>query len=477
MGGESASVKQRLSNEEDIVPVPRDSEALANDLRDRQVNERTVANLRVLWGDRKFILRAGVYALLASALISLLIPVRYQSVTRLMPPDSPSGLGGMLSLMTGRSGMQGTGGTGGIGGLAGDLLGTKTSGALFVGVVQSQTVQDRLIQQFNLMHVYHDGKIEDARKDLADHTDVSEDRKSGIISIAVTDHDPRRASAMAKSYVDELDRLVAQVSTSAARRERIFLEERLKAVKVELDDSAKKFSDFASKNSAIDIPAQGRAMVDAAARLQGGLIAVQSELEGLKQVYTDDNVRVRSARARMDELQKKLNEIGSAGTEGGAKGDDSLFPSIRRLPILGVTYADLFRRTKIEETVFELLTQQYELAKVQEAKEIPTVKVLDAAIVPTKKTFPPRAIIVALGTLLGLALTMTWIAVKTRWEAVEASDPRKQFAMEVFTTTRASLPSFSRNRSLGSSNGHRAWWKKTEEPTETKNEDGKPDAQ
>jgi capsule polysaccharide export protein KpsE/RkpR len=475
MSRESASVRQRLSNEEDIVPEPRDNEGLADDLGDRQAHERTVANVRVFWADRKFISRVGVYVLLASALISLLIPVRYQSVTRLMPPDSPSGMGiGMLSAITGRSGL---GGASGLGGVAGDLLGTKNSGALFVGVIQSQTVQDRLIQQFNLMHVYHDGKIEDARKDLAEHTDVSEDRKSGIISIAVTDHDPKRASAMAKSYVDELDRLVAQVSTSAARRERIFLEERLKAVKGELDDSAKNFSDFASKNSAIDIPAQGRAMVEAAARLQGELIAVQSELEGLKQVYTDDNVRVRSARARMDELQKKLNEIGSAGTEGGAKADDSLFPSIRRLPILGVTYADLYRRTKIEETVFELLTQQYELAKVQEAKEIPTVKVLDAAIVPTKKTFPPRALVITLGTFLGLALAMTWIVVKTRWDAVEAGDPWKQFAMEVFTTTRASLPNFARNGSNGS-NGHRPWpWrKKTEEPPEMKHEDGKPDA-
>jgi uncharacterized protein involved in exopolysaccharide biosynthesis len=284
---------------------------------------------------------------------------------------------------------------------------------------------------------------------------------------------------MAQSYVNELDRMVAQVSTSAARRERIFLEERLKAVKGELDDSAKNFSDFASKNSAIDIPAQGKAMVEAAARLQGELIAVQSELEGVKQMYTDENVRVRSARARMNELQKKLNEIGSAGTEGGAKSDDSLFPSIRRLPILGVTYADLYRRTKIEETVFELLTEQYEMAKVQEAKEIPSVKVLDAAIVPTKKSFPPRTVIIVLGTLLGLALAMTWIAAKTRWDAVEASDPRKQFAMEVFTTTRASLPNFSRNGSNGSSNGHRpwAWWKKTEEPSDAKQEDGKPDAE
>jgi uncharacterized protein involved in exopolysaccharide biosynthesis len=473
MSGESASVRQRSSKEEDIVPVPRDNEALAEDLGDRQVDERTVAYLRPFWAQRKFIQRVGVYALLVSALISFLIPVRYQSVTRLMPPDSPSGLGlGMLTAMTGRAGMEG------LGGLAGDLLGAKSSGALFVGVIQSQTVQDRLIQQFNLMHVYYDSKIEDARKDLAEHTDVSEDRKSGIILIGVTDHDPKRASAMAKSYVDELDRLVAQVSTSAARRERIFLEERLKAVKGELDDSAKNFSDFASKNSAIDIPAQGKAMVEAAARLQGELIAVQSELEGLKQMYTADNFRVRSARARMDELQKKLTEIGSAGTEGGAK-SDALYPSIRRLPILGVTYADLYRRTKIEETVYELLTEQYEMAKVQEAKEIPSVKVLDAAIVPTKRSFPPRTVITVLGTLLGLALAMTWIAGKTQWDAVEASDPRKQFAMEVFTTTRASLPNFSRNGANGSTNGHRpwAWWKKTEEPAETKHEDGKPDGQ
>jgi uncharacterized protein involved in exopolysaccharide biosynthesis len=474
MSGESASVRQRLSNEEETVPLPRDNGALAEDLGDWQADERTVANFRPFWIQRKFIFRVGVYALLVSALIAILIPVRYQSVTRLMPPDSPSGLGlGILSAMTGHAGLEG------LGGIAGDVLGMKSSGALFVGVIQSQTVQDRLIQEFNLRHVYHDSKIEDARKDLAEHTDVSEDRKSGIISIGVTDHDPKRASAMAKSYVDELDRLVAKVSTSAARRERIFLEERLKAVKGELDDSAKNFSDFASKNSAIDIPAQGKAMVEAAARLQGELIAVQSELEGLKQMYTDDNVRVRSARARMDELQKKLTEIGNAGTEGGVKSNDSLYPSIRRLPILGVTYADLYRRTKIEETVYELLTEQYEIAKVQEAKEIPSVKVLDAAIVPTKRSFPPRAVIIALGTFLGLALAMTWIGVKAQWDAVGASNPRKQFAMEVFTTTRASLPNFSRNGANGSSNGHRpwAWWKKTEKPKETMHEEGKADGQ
>jgi uncharacterized protein involved in exopolysaccharide biosynthesis len=405
--------------------------------------------LRLLWKYRRFLLRVGVYAMLASALIAILIPVRYQSVTRLMPPDGQlsSGLG-MLAGMAGRNG------AGGVAGLAGDILGVRSSSALFVGIVNSQTVQDALINRFQLMKEYHDAKIEDARKDLSGRTEVSENLKSGIISIAVIDHDPNRAAAMAQSYVKELDQLVAHVSTSSARRERIFLEERLGEVKKDLDAAAKSFSEFASKNTAIDIPAQGKAMVEAAATLQGQLIAAESEVSGLRQIYMDENVRVRAGEARVGELKRKLNEIGGAGTQGDLKSDNSLYPSIRKLPLLGVTYTDLYRQTKVQETVFELLTEQYELAKVQEAKEIPTVKVLDPAIVPTKKSFPPRRAITLLGTFLGLMLATAWTIGRVRWEAVDENDPRKEFATEVFTTLRASLPKFSRNGSADANGNH-----------------------
>jgi capsule polysaccharide export protein KpsE/RkpR len=426
-----------------------------------EMSQEFLPYLRLFWEHRQFLLRTGAYALLASILIAFLIPARYQSLTRLMPPDSQSTSGiGMLAAMAGRNGAAG------LGGVAGDLLGVKSSGALFVGILGSETVQDRLIDEFHLMKVYHDWKIEDARKDLAEHTEVSEDRKSGIISIGVTDHDPQRAAGMAKAYVGELDRLVAQVSTSSAKRERIFLEGRLEKVKGDLDLAAKNFSQFASKNSAINIPEQGKAMVGAAAVLQGQLIAAQSELSGLEEMYTDSNVRVRSVQARVNELQKKLNEIGGAGTPGGSPSENSLFPSIRKLPLLGVTYADLFRQTKIQETVYELLTQQYELAKVQEAKEIPTVKVLVAAIVPTKKTFPPRILITLLGTMLGTTLAMMWILGKTQWDLVGESDPRRVFATEVFTTVQARMPKFSRNGARAESNGHRVWsWRKKSEAT------------
>src|SRR5258708_22019172 len=238
--------------------------------------------LQILWRGRRFLSRAVLSAFLASALIAVLIPNRYHALSRLMPPETETATGlGILAAMAGKA-TTGSGVSGFGGGIASDLLGVKSSGALFVGIVGSQTVQDRVIRDFDLQRVYRDSKIEDARKDLAEHTDGCEDRKSGIITIGVTDQDPKRAAGMAHAYVAEMDRLLAQVSTSSARRERIFLEERLKTVKSELDATAKNFSNFASKNSAIDIPAQGKGMVEAAADLQGRLIAAAAELRGLQ---------------------------------------------------------------------------------------------------------------------------------------------------------------------------------------------------
>jgi len=187
-----------------------------------------------------------------------------------------------------------SGAPGAFGGIAGELLGMKNTSDTFVGILSSRTVQDKLVQQFDLRKVYRDRRMEDARKHLTEHTDFSVDRKSQIITITVTDHDAKRAAAMGQAYIEELNRLVAELSTSSARRERIFLEGRLQAVTLDLEEAEKDFSQFASKNTAIDIREQGKAMVEAAAVLQGQLIAAESEYQGLKQIYTDSNVRVRS---------------------------------------------------------------------------------------------------------------------------------------------------------------------------------------
>jgi capsule polysaccharide export protein KpsE/RkpR len=245
--------------------------------------------------------------------------------------------------------------------------------------------------------------------------------------------------------MEELNRLVADLSTSSARRERIFLEGRLQAVTQDLEAAEKDFSQFASKNTAIDIKEQGRAMVEAAATLQGQLIAAQSEYEGLRQIYTDNNVRVRSVKAKMDELKQELEKLGGKGEstiDVSTEKSGSMYPSIRKLPLLGVTYADLYRRTKIQEAVLETLTKEYEMAKVQEVKEIPTVKVLDAANIPDKKSFPPRLLIMATGTILAFGLTAGRLILHKRWGEIDPNDPGRLLVEEIADTLRFRLRQF-----------------------------------
>jgi hypothetical protein len=147
------------------------------------------------------------------------------------------------------------------------------------------------------------------------------------------------------------------------------------------------------------------------------------------------------------ELRQQLRKLGGSDSMADVRNDNSLYPSIRKLPLLGVTYADLYRQTKIQETVYELLTQQYELAKVQEAKEIPSVKVLDAAVVPTKKSYPPRLLVMFVGTSLACVGAVVWVIGQSLWEAADPADPGKVLAQEVFASVRGRLTRFSHNGS------------------------------
>jgi capsule polysaccharide export protein KpsE/RkpR len=403
-----------------------------------------LAYVRLLWNHRRMLLRVVLYALLASTVIAFLIPKRYESTTRLMPPDRESSSGlTMAAAALSQS-------TSGLGMLAGEFLGLNSNSDLTVGILRSRTLQDKLITQFGLQSVYGVRRMEDARKILEDETKVVIDRKSQIVTITVTDRSPQRAAALAKSYSEELNHLLAELNTSAAHRERVFLEDRLQAVSKDLEAAEQDFSQFASKNTAIDIKEQGRAMVTAAATLQGQLIAVQSEYEGLRQIYADSNVRIRALKARIEEIQRQLDKVGGKGEDSSisaSAGQDELYPSIRRLPLLGVSYADLYRRTKIQEAVLETLTKEYELAKVEEAKELPTVKVLDAANIPERKSFPPRILMILLGTVFAFSVATVWIFCHAIWIETDPGDPRKIFAQEVLATISARLPHFSRNGS------------------------------
>ena len=397
----------------------------------------------LLWRKRTLFKRIIFVSLVVSTAIAFLVPKRYTATAQLMPPDFSSSSDMLSALPALSSASDGSGGAAaagsGVMGLANKLLGLNDSGQLMIGVLSSRTIADTLIKQFDLDKLYGTSYPEDTRKKLDAYSDFTEDAKTGLITITVDDVSPERAAALARAYTEELNRVLADVNTSSAHRERLFVEQRLTEVKVDLDDSVKQLSQFSSQNSTIDITEQGKAMVGAAADLEGQLIAAQSMLRGMQQIYTDNNPRIRQLQAQVAELQAQLQKMGGTKDFGadGLLSKDELYPSIKQLPLLGVRYIELFRRSKINEAVFELLSKEYELTKLQEARNTPTVDVLDQPVVPQKKSHPSRLLIVAGGTGFCFCFGAVWVIGLANWRRIDPQHPWKEFALELMTSSSA----------------------------------------
>jgi capsule polysaccharide export protein KpsE/RkpR len=390
-----------------------------------------------LWRRRLWVAAVTGVGLLFATGIAFLIPNQYTSTVQLMPPDEQSLSN--PSMLTSISGL----GSGLLSpSISGGLMNQRTPGATSIGILTSRTTLDDIINRFDLRRVYHDKLYLNTRKKLLKRTTITEDKKSGIIMIKVTDRDRYRARDIAGAYVEELDKLVNSLSTSSARRERIFLEQRLKSIKEDLDSSSRALSQFSSRNATFDVEKQGEATVEAAGRLQGELIVAESNLSGLKAQYSDDNMQVRAVRGRINELQSQLRKMSGAGesVDGATLRTDQLFPSVRKLPLLGFTYYDLYRQVAMQETLYEALNKQYEFAKVQEAKEIPPIKMLDAPDLAERRSYPHRSIIVVFGILVSALAGVVWIIAGELWKATADSHPAKALANHVLRSTRRQNP-------------------------------------
>ena len=404
-----------------------------------------VANAGVLWGHRRLLLRVTGASLLVSLVLAFALPKEYRSAASIMPPSNAGASSAMLAALAGRA----LGGASGLGSLAGSLLGGNNTSALFVELLRSGTVTGQLIDRFDLLRVYHKRYRIDAAKKLAHNTSVLEDKKSGVITITVEDTDPRRARDLAQAYLEELNLLVNRTSTSSAHQERVFIEKRLAKVKIDLEQAQQRMSEFSSTHDTIDIKEQTRALVEAASRLQAQMIVEESSLNSLRQIYGDSNVRVHAAQARIGVLQSQLAKmsgtsaplpaVGSEEEDERTRAPSALYPPLRQLPRLAVPYADLYRQVQVQETVFELLTQQYELARIQEAKDVPVISVIDTPGIPEKKFFPPRLLLALLLTLLSAVAAAALMIVHHRWRQISPADSRKLLVEEVRSTLRASL--------------------------------------
>jgi capsule polysaccharide export protein KpsE/RkpR len=408
----------------------------------QQVPAHWAVRASLLWRHRRMLARVTLIAFAVSIAIAFLIPKQYKATASIMPPDQQnSGALMLAALARGGSGM------GSLGTLASSLLGGHTTTALFVNLLESGTVRGHLIDRFHLQQVYHTRYRFTTAKHLARLTKISDDKKSGVITIEVEDTNPVRARDMAQAYLDELSNLVNKTSTSSARQERIFIEHRLHEVKDDLEHAQLQLSEFSSKNTTVDIKEQTRAMVDAGARVQGELLVQQAGLQSLRQIYGDGNVRVKETEARIAALQKDMQQMtgssapllaAGSGPDGADPAEDKgeLYPPLRQLPRLAVPFADLYRTVKVQEVVFELLTQQYEMARLEEAKDVPAISVIDAPGIPEKKSFPPRLILIAVLTFLSFSVAASVILLREVWSRVSPDDPRKALAAEMVPVIR-----------------------------------------
>lgn len=389
------------------------------------------ANIGKLLDHRALLARVAIVSLVVSAIVAFALPKQYESTARIMPPDSSNPGTAVLAALAGKS----TGGLAGLGSIAGSLLGGRSSSVLFAELLQSRSVSDHIIDRFQLQHVYRKRYRVDTVKYLAKHTAITEDKRSGVLTLTVTDTDPERSRAIAQAYLDELNTIVVRSNTSSARREREFIEQRLVSARSELQEAQVALSAFSSSNTTLDIKEQTHAMVEAASRLQAQKIFAESELASLSQIYGDENVRVRAARARIADLQHELTKM--SGTSSDAASDSSSngdgYPSLRQLPRLAVPYANLYRRVRIQETVYELLSQQYEMARIAEAKDTPIVSVIDAPLLPEKKSFPPRLILIVALTGLSLLAACSYVLVREYWVQLDPSDPKRKITNRILS--------------------------------------------
>lgn len=403
-----------------------------------------LTNLYVLWNQRVLLMRLTGAFFVISLLIALLIPKMYVSQTRIMPPEVSDSNSTLLGMLAGRAL-----GNDSLGSLATSLIGGHTNSALFVDLLRSSSVSEPLIEKFELQHIYYKRYRVDAAKVLARRTTIVQDKKSGVITLSVTDTDPRRARDLAQAYLDQLNILVYRTSTSPAHQERLFIERRVHEVKRDLDKAQEAMSEFSSTHATIDLKEQTRATVESQAMLQGELIAAESELQSLQQLYGDANIRVRTAEAKIASLKRESNKlegtsaplpVTSESLTAPAQGAEKSYLPLRQVPRLAIPYANLYRELHVQETLYDLLIQQFETARIQEAKDIPAVNVIDPPGIPEKKSFPPR-------TLLTLALTITFLSgcslyliARHHWLLIDPGDPRRSLGREIFDLVISTWP-------------------------------------
>lgn len=344
-----------------------------------KIPEREVSLLDILVllaEQKRFILLFTFGTAVLTAVICMILPVRYTGESSLIPPQQSSNGAGMLSQLA-------EGGGGALAAFAGSTLGVKSQNDMYVAMFKSRTVEDAMIKRFDLMKAYKVKRLSDARKVFEKRSTAVAGLKDGVIRVTVDGPTPEQAAEMTNAYVQGFQSLASNVATTEAGQRRVFFDRQLEEAKNNLSIAEQDLKRTQLTSGMIQPDNQSRAMIESAATIQGEITAKEVQLQGMSSFATDNNPEVVTVKKQLGELRAQLAQL-----TGSTDSASDLFVPKGKVPEAALEYVRKFREVKYRETIFEALATQYQLAKLDEAKQGVVFQVIDIAVPPDRRSSP-----------------------------------------------------------------------------------------
>lgn len=366
----------------------------------------------------RFIFGVTFAAAVVTAIIVLLIPNKYTAAAVVLPPAPDSSMGSaLLAEMSGGSNV--------LSSLAGGALGLKKSGDMYVALFRSRTVEDALIQRFGLMGRYRKKNMVDTRTMFEKRSTAVLGVKDGLIRVTFTDRDPKFAADVVNAYVDEFRKHSDSMTLTEASERRAFFQQQLFEADGNLTKAEEAMKTTEQITGVLQLDSQAKALIESAAILRAQVAAKEVQLQSMQAFVTQSNPQYLAVQQQLDALNAQLAKVAGPGAGAGA----NIGVSGTNVPKIGMAYLDALRDVRYYETVDELLAKQYELAKLDEARQ-GYIQISDVAVPPDKKSAPYRALIVALMTIVAFVAAVLWVLVANRWEQARR-DPDKSVKLDL----------------------------------------------
>jgi tyrosine-protein kinase Etk/Wzc len=367
--------------------------------------EISLLDLSIVIANRKaLILKTITVCAVLGVVVSFLLPIRYSATVTILPPQQNSSLSSALASQLGN--------LGGMAALTGGNFGLKSQNDMFVGMLRSRSVEDAMVKNYRLMDEYRSKYPSDARLLLERRVNIDGSGKDGLIHLTIEDSNSARAAELANGYIEQFRSLSEHLAITEAAQRRFFFQQQLDEAKENLATAEEDLKKTEQQTGLIQLDSQARALIESAASLRAQIAAKEVQIEALRTYATNENSQLVLAEQELSGLRAQLARLGGSQDNG----DESLIVPKGKVPEAGLLYVRKLREVKYRETIFEILARQFELAKLDEAREGALIQVVDAAVPPERRTSPKRTLIVLVASALGLILGIVLAMISEGWE-------------------------------------------------------------